>query len=350
MISLSKSRQGFTLIELLTVIAIIGILAGLIAAGLPRALMAAKKARLENTFLQIRNILTEYMVDHGTFPPAYGYLDRDAVKFISSEGGNIASMSFAELQDLQTGNPFGLPTPLRPVYTRPWMAFVGKHNIEDLYDDFSVAYNTDRDDDISRLEYAPFGRIRDAASQSYNFPTAIYHPDNVYTSLTGDLQRQFDSQDRRPIIYIPVNKRQVLKVARVWFNFAQDSANPDNPRPNDAEEVNRTLSQMAFPPPSYDAYVLISVGPNINTGGIIYDFAGPLLDQIEYSPAYYYHVLGMATYFMATRDAERRGEGDGELDFDYTARTTRGQVDSPGNYLPGPNRNAPGPIIFVGEG
>ena len=74
MITHRKRTEGFTLVELLVVIAIIGILAGFIAVGLPRALNSAKLAKLDNVFLQVRNILTEYYVDHGTFPPAYGYL------------------------------------------------------------------------------------------------------------------------------------------------------------------------------------------------------------------------------------------------------------------------------------
>ena len=69
------------------------------------------------------------------------------------------------------------------------------------------------------------------------------------------------------------------------------------------------------------------------------------------APAYYYHILGMAAYFMATRDADGGGKGDGELDFEYRARTTRGQTNSESNYLPDATRQrAPGPMIFVGEG
>lgn len=333
----SKRRQGFTLIELLTVIAIIGILAGFIAAGLPRALMAAKLAKLDNTFLQIRNILTEYFVDHGTFPPAYGYVSPEArgldpvVVLLGIRNGDVS-------EDIV-------------YFLKPWMAYLGQHNNKDLHDNFSIAYDTDRDGDISRLEFSLFGTIEDAASQRFSFPRVRYDPVNVPSVLRIDLEKQRETQDRRPIIYLPINKRQLRKVASVWFDFAETDGFPGNPRPNDDKEPNRTLSQMAFPPPIYDAYVLISVGPSAKTWGMIYEFASPLLDQAEYSPLYYYHVLAMATYFMATRDAEEAGTGDGELDFDFRARTRRGQGKNIDNRLPDPaGANGPGPIIFVGEG
>ena len=358
-----KQTRGFTLIELLVVIAIIGILAGFLAIGLPRALEAAKIAKVENTFLQLRNILTEYLVDHGTYPPAYGYLDRDAVEFMRQQGTDIALLQIGALNQLQTtGTSLFQP---RPLYTRPWMAYVGQHNNLDLYDPFSIAFDTDRDGDISRLEYAPFGSLDDSA-QNFSFPTALYDPNNVAGVLQGDLERQFDSQGLRPILYFPINKRQFRKVAAEWLR--NDRADP---RPNDSALVNGTLMAQRFPPPSYDAYVLISVGPTANTWKLITDFKDSRdpkvwnrLDPGNYAPAYYYHVLGMAAYFMATRDAENYGqgpEGDGELDFEFRARTRRGQVESGTKLSPPPGRNsndlpAPGwrknagPNIFVGEG
>lgn len=341
-----KQAQGFTLIELLTVIAIIGILIGFIAVGLPRAIESAKIAKIENTFLQIRNILTEYYVDHGTFPPAYGYLDRNAVAFLREQGVDIADLSLADLNQLQTNSS------VHPIYTRPWMDFVGAHNNRDLYDNFSIAYDTDRDGYISRLEFSPLGVLTDPASQNYRFDLFpylnIYNPDNP-GALRDERDSQLNSEGPRPILYFPVNKRLFRKVAAEWFE--NDRANP---RPNDSALVNGTLVEQRFPPPTYDAYVLISVGPSANTWGMIYELAsGPnclICQSSNYSPAYYYHILGMATYFMATRDAENRGEGDGELDFEFRARTRRGQGDHPSNKLPDPaGRNAPGPMIFVGE-
>jgi len=347
-----KRRRGFTLIELLTVIAIIGILAGFIAAGLPRALMAAKLSKLDNTFLQIRNILTEYLVAHGTFPPAYGYLDRDAVKFIKQEGGNIALASLADLQELQTGNPYNYDSPVRPVYTRPWMDFLENHNNRDLYDNFAIAYDSDRDQRISRLEFSPSGLLNNAASQLYDFDKGKWRYVYPHSQLDGEMQEQILLQEQRPMFYFPVNLRQFRKVSNDWHKKGQ----PSNPRPiYDTSNPNGldVLASMNFPPPNYDSYVLISAGPSANTWRIIVDFTNSVLEEGNYSPAYYYHVLGMATYFMATRDAENNGEGDGELDFDYRARTRRGQGKDSNNKMPDaqgvPRLDTPGPVIFVGE-
>lgn len=340
MIPPQKRTQGFTLVELLVVIAIIGILAGFLAVGLPRALESAKIARLDNTFLQIRNILTEYYVDHGTFPPAYGYL---SPKVRGKEPSEIINL-------LSTGTQID-----EVFFLKPWMAFVEEHNNLELYDNFSLEYDTDRDGDISRLEYAPFGSLDDSATQKFSFPRALYDPKNVTGLLRDDLERQFDSEGPRPILYFPINKRQFRKVASVWINFAKDNNDPDNPRPNDDKLVNERLKSERFPPPNYDAYVLISVGPSGNTWGIIYELSsGPkclICQSANYNEVYYYHILGMATYFMATRDAEIGGTGDGELDFDFRARTRRGQADIRSNDLPDPSApRAFGPLIFVGEG
>ena len=348
-----KRTHGFTLIELLVVIAIIGILAGFLAVGLPRALEAAKIAKLENNFNQIRIILTEYLIDNGTFPPAYGYLDRDAVKFLREVMGiNIAALSLADLNQYQTGNPLQLASPLRPAYTRPWMDFMGHHHNEDLYDNFSRGYDTDRNGIISRLEFSPFGELTNPATQNYRFDQIpylyIYDPD-APGPLLNEMNDQLSTENPRPISYFPINLRQFRKLSADWYR--RGAAN--DPRPIHQLNANGldVLASMRFPPPNYNAYVLISVGPSGNTWNMLIDFTNSVLAEANYSPAYYYHVLGMAAYFMATRDAEDGGVGDGELDFEYRARTRRAQADHPGNYLPDPKGpNAAGPIIFVGEG
>jgi len=363
MISHAKRTSGFTLIELLVVIAIIGILAGFIAVGLPRVLTSAKLAKLDNVFLQVRNVLTEYYVDHGSYPPGYGYLDRNAVEYLrNSLDIDITGYSLDQINDLQTDtNVQGTGRRVRPVHTRPWMDFLGLHNNDDMLDLFSIAYDTDADAEISRLEFTPAGRLSDPANQSYAFDGnyyEVYGGHNDAGVLLSDRNEQLDSQGPRPLLYFPINTRQFRKVAAGWYDqaAADSERTQSDPRPDDSDlGANPALLDTSFPPPNYDAYVLISVGPNIHTGGLIYELTNNSDCDMclgEYgSPAYYYHILGMAAYFMASRDGESGGQGDGELDFDYRARTTRGQVDSDSNYLPDRGRQrAPGPVIFVGEG
>lgn len=331
MIARVRESTGFTLIELLTVIAIIGILAAFLAVGLPRALEAARMSRLDNAFLQIRNILTEYYVDHGSFPPAYGYVS-PAMRGSTPEV--ISQLLVSE--DL---------LPKEVYFLRPWMDFLGQHNNRDLYDEFSEAYDTDGDGDISRLEFSPVGRKK-AGEERFKFKMQLYDPDDVHAVLQNDLAEQFDG-DQRPIIYMPVNKRQFRKIAAFW-----ERENVNDPRPDDGtpSNINTALQAASFPPPNYDAYVLISGGPSASTWGMIYDFADGLLKKSAYTDRdpYFYHILGMATYFMATRDTDDGGAGDGFLDFDFRARTRQGQA---GHDLPNKGASqAAGPLIFVGEG
>ncbi|MBA4104542.1 MAG: hypothetical protein C0485_02205 [Pirellula sp.] len=67
--TLSARRQAFTLTELLIVIAIIGVLAGLIAAA---AVNALRSARRSQTILEIKNIsgaIENFKNDNGVYPP-----------------------------------------------------------------------------------------------------------------------------------------------------------------------------------------------------------------------------------------------------------------------------------------
>lgn len=64
----SKSLRAFTLIELLTVIAIIGILAGIIIPTTGAVRSAAKKAQTKSQFSQWTNAFTLYKQEYGYYP------------------------------------------------------------------------------------------------------------------------------------------------------------------------------------------------------------------------------------------------------------------------------------------
>lgn len=310
--------RGFTLIELLTVIAIISILAALTATLLPRALERAKISKLQGTFQQVRNALVTYYTDHDTYPPAYGYLSPATQGIDPNQLNTHAIFQNEALR-------FNL---------KPFMVSIKEFGNTALYDHFAESGDTDRDGVISPLEFTPTGGPN---TQNPSFPDQLYVGDN----LGGEVQALLDAK-QRPFVYIPVNKSQVEKMAQFWRGI-----NAVDPRPRPTDPVS-PLAQMRFPPARYDAYVLISVGPAGNTFGLVRN----VLPQNYFNtvhPNYRYHALGIAAYFMATRDANNNGE----LDFDYLARTRQdeGAVRGPNgefvNQLPDDVApNGAGPIIY----
>ena len=329
-----KRNAGFTLVELLTVIAIIGILATFVFAGVPVIIMRAQVADAKNTMNQIVLALEEYFTDNGSYPPIYGYIDRSAIDdgldgidrrdVMAPNQNNIGSTD--SCQSNCSDNRFFV--------SRHYMHFLRNFDNTDLYDRFALEDNdTDFDQYISRLEYVPRNGIDTSVA---NYSTAVV-----------------DGQ--RPLIYIPVNNRQFKRVAREWIRNWQ--ANPDErgPRPDDSIAINDTLQNMHFPPPRYDAFVLISIGPDRSSRGLLYDLVGnqTALRAGNYAENYRYHVAALASVFMATRDMNILGDngyvdGDDELDFDFDGRRGGGQDQFVSNYYP--NVETPGilgPIIQV---
>lgn len=63
-----RNQKGFTIIEMLTVIAIIGILAGIAAPSFQRSVIRAKEASLRNSLFVLRDVIDQYYADHGEYP------------------------------------------------------------------------------------------------------------------------------------------------------------------------------------------------------------------------------------------------------------------------------------------
>ena len=337
-----KNRSGFTLIELLVVIAIIGILSTFVMSGLPRILRGAKVADARSTMNQIRLALEEYFATDGnSYPPAYGYLDKLAfTELDNSERKYDVEPNRTDIFNNANLYPsYRLNNNTNRYYvSRNYMHFLNNFSNTDLYDRFSrtkTNNDTDFSFDISRLEYVPRnGKDNSIANYSNNI-------------VDGD----------RPFVYVPVNMRQFKKAARQWIKNWQNNPNSQGPRPDDSVAVNIVLQDMHFPPPKYDAYVLISMGPDLNTRGIIYDLVGnsTALRAGNYAPNYRYHVAALATFFMATRDLNVINvgagtvSGDDSLDFEYSARTGGGQNQFESNYYPITDTpGVLGPLILIG--
>ena len=309
-------QRGFSLIELLTVIAIIAILASLIFPALSRSREKARTNRMNNAMLQIRTAMTQYYADHGTYPPGYGFV----------------------AWDTREDDPSLHPDDVY-FFLKPYMAYIGMHGLADVYDEFSetagTGYDADRDGAIGPLEFGPVG-AKNIATGSYTFPTERY----VGANLESEVDQQL-SADRRPFIYAPVNMRQLKKARNFWISQQDWYATTWDP-------ANPILLGVTFPPASYDAFVLIGVGP----GGSSFGVAPNTPPGTEVSARDIYHLLAMRAFFLATRDLN----DNGEKDFDFTARNTRGEAEmeyqvngvSVNNQLPDPNApDGYGPWIFV---
>ncbi len=69
----NRRKSGFTLIEILVVMAIIGILAGLLFPGVSAAVNQAKKARTANTCANLKNSISAYFTEYRRYPLLDGY-------------------------------------------------------------------------------------------------------------------------------------------------------------------------------------------------------------------------------------------------------------------------------------
>lgn len=329
----NTQKRGFTLIELLVVIAIIGILASFTFVGMGAFLQRAKVARVTNTIRQIETSLVNYLTEHGSYPPAYGYLSKQAMKLSQTNRESL------ELSNIEHAAWFE-----REYY----MNHLGIHGDLDNYDDFVLdTADTDYDGRTGRLEYyPPEGRNTKTVERhpaDYGQPWSPQYPYAYSPTMEPDLDGE-----QRPLIYVPINLRQFRKVKKYWD--ANGGGFPD------FHDSNNPLLNMQFPPATYDAFVLISAGPVGHTQGLIYDLlegSDDRLDASLYPEAYYYHIAGLATYYMLTRDID----DDGQYDFDFQARKSNGEdehlfpysarTDRNGQQLPKRGPGVDGPIYRV---
>jgi len=316
--------RGFTLIELLTVVAIIAILAALTFTVGPRMIERAKMRRMDSALRQVSMALTAYYIDYQSYPPAYGYVGFEQADDLAGPADASKEPEYYNLM--------------------PYMARLRYHGNEEMYDEFSTSYDTDNDGQIGLLEFSPVG---------FKKPDGTYELDSTLPRYTGqvtdvfgeEINRQL-SATRRPFIYIPVNKLQFSKAQKYWLDNGSEYADI-------WDSSDPVLSRLTFPPRTYDAFVLIGVGPSGNTFGVVPEPLGWDVET-DNNGRDLYHILGLRAYYLATRDLD----GNGQLDFDFRARTQQNEGAQTyqfagrtiTNNLPSPTMPAgAGPIIYVSQ-
>jgi prepilin-type N-terminal cleavage/methylation domain-containing protein len=331
-----RSPLGFTLVELLAVIAIIGVLASLVAVSAPGVLRRSKITRTEADMNSIRTALATYAADSkaGAFPPAYGYRTWQGRKL---NFGNIDNASVF-LGDI--------------THLTPYMDLIGQYNNDELVDTWSDRYDTEYKSDaagnenLSMLEFYPLQVLEpfnpnsallegDFATSGVGFPQFLYNPaggnDAVINSIISQLANR-----QRPYVYVPVNQRQAKLASDYWKNNDVSANTWDGNAPG-----------LIFPPSKYDAYVLVSIGPDYGTGGILSP-PDSLFNNVASEDIY--HIAGLRAYFLATRDLNSNGIPD----FDWRARTRQNEHNA--EFPAGVNGRLPnglnhgGPLILHVEG
>lgn len=286
------SRRGFTLIELLTVIAIIAILASITAVALPRVLEKARIARTEADMKQVATALAQYMTENQSYPPAYGF------KMWPPRPESDPTNSY-------------VPQFRRTAY----VVDINLFRVFDVYDYWSESHDTNGDKQISFLEFSSIeGADCPATEADFPYP---WNPAVVCMSQSKA------ANEKRPFAYLPFFSKHVDRLKKV--NAAWDGALWT------ADLVAAFPTQM-IPPPRYDGFVLLSVGPENNSHGILVPpggdaslFSGGAVAD-EDQP----YILGLRAAFLGSRDAN----DNGLLDFDFRNRTRSKEGRDEGWLLP----------------
>jgi prepilin-type N-terminal cleavage/methylation domain-containing protein len=163
-----------------------------------------------------------------------------------------------------------------------------------------------------------------------------------------------------PYIYIPVNMGQFNQFKAMIAKIAATAPTAASPAAIDAAKgadasLNNTTSPLVLTPPSnYDAYVLLSVGPNgkpLTATPLVYDYSGicytDALGNLQPETVAQgadagetVEVSALRAFYRATRDLNNNQA----LDFDWRARTRQGEGKA-GNFVSPPILTVPAAAV-----
>jgi hypothetical protein len=190
------------------------------------------------------------------------------------------------------------------------MSYIGLFGAIDLHDRFSTSYDANDNNVIDLMEYVPYNGATDTLEP---VDAAIYAGG---LAPVGRLEKE-----ERPYIYAPYYSKQMDKLRREITGAGALAWN------GNTWNANFDLT-LGYPPPRYDGFVLISVGPGGNTFGV----ASPpneaaFAASISTAPDTLYNILALRAAYLGTRDVNDNGLAD----FDFIGRTREDEAD-PKNY------------------
>lgn len=162
-----RSRKGFTLIELLTVVAIIGILAGILIPTIGAAMTSAKKAKGRNQMRQYATAIKQYKAEYGYYPPV-GQLKTSAkaelgttstsTDFIKAMSGRQPNGNALSSNDRNTLNPKGLSFcsfSEQEFYSNPATGDIDENQLADPFNNKNIVIQTDTSSRRNVVELNP---------------------------------------------------------------------------------------------------------------------------------------------------------------------------------------------------
>lgn len=200
MMSLTKSprnRKGFTLVELLTVVAIIGILAGILIPTVGAAVTSAKKAKGRNQMRQYAVAIQQYKAEYGYYPPIgslmttgraqldQGTTSRDFISAMSGRDYQGNELSSSERRRLNPRAIAFCSFSEQEFYYDETTGETSEYQLADPFGNRKIQIRTETGNRLGIVQNLGITAKANRTSQDY---TEVRAPVVVYTLYEGDAE------------------------------------------------------------------------------------------------------------------------------------------------------------------